>query len=748
MRRTRRAPHLGGPGCALTSENPRRLSWRAIALAAAALPSLGAAATPSPVSDKVAIDLAAPSHTIVPDKALGLAIDGMQLGQVGKILTPRNVALMQSAGLRRTTYRLRTELGIEAWHWSAEGRWSDPAHDQGYWTSSDHPQRSPDVTWGYSLPRRGDTIDQANDTGYSRLDDGDLASFWKSNPYLDRRFTGQQTNRPQWVVVSFDQPQAIDAARIAWARPFARNFEIQYWTGKDEFDQTGRWADFPAGPQVRNQFPGDETIRLAAAPLSVRFVRILLTRSSDAAPSPTHDVRDRLGYAIAEVDLGAVAADGTFVDAIRHGAGRNLQTQTNVSSTDPWHRAIDRDPQTEQPSLDLIFRDGLNGGMPLMVPAGVFYDTPENAAAEARYIRRRGWPVRQLELGEEPDGQFIAPEDYADLYLEAARRIRRVAPQLQLGGPSLQGALTDTWPVPEGGHSWVGRFVGYLRDRGALDQLQFFSFEHYAFDDVCQPLGKMLRDETQQLDRILDTTIAAGVPTTIPWMISEYGFSPFSGRAMSLVPSALFSADVVGHFLSRGGKTAYMFGSTPGWPSNQVFPCSGYGDMMLFEADASGQSVWPMPMYFAEQMMMRDWGAPADAPHALWAAAGDAKDAQGRPMVLAYALRRQDGTLSVMLLNRDEDSAHEVSVRVRGPAGETVFPASEVAVVQYSSAQYAWLDLRANSHPSKDLPPARFDMPGGAPLTLPAMSLTVVTARAPLRAATSAASVAGRRAAG
>jgi F5/8 type C domain len=699
------------------------------ALALAASASLaGAAPAAGPVADEIAIDLTGPSRTIVPDQALGMAIDGMQRGQVGKILTPRNVLLMKSAGLRRTTYRLRTELGVEAWHWSEEGRWSDPARRQGYWTSSDHPRRHPDVTWGYSLPRRGDTIDQANDVGYSRLDDAHLASFWKSNPYLDRRYTGLSANRPQWVVVSFDGPRPIDAARIAWARPYARDFEIQYWTGKDEFDRAGRWSDFPAGPQTREHFPAEETIRLADTPLVTRFVRILLTRSSEEAPSPTHDVRDRLGYAIAEIGLGVIDPDGAFVDAIRHGAGRNRQTQVDVSSTDPWHRAIDRDPSTEQPSLDLIFREELNGGAPLMVPAGVFYDTPENAAAEARYIRGRGWPVRQLELGEEPDGQFIAPEDYADLYLEAARRIRAAAPRLQLGGPSLQGALTDTWPAPEGGRSWVGRFVAYLRDRGALDQLQFFSFEHYAFDDVCEPLGKMLRDETQLLDRILDTTIAAGVPTSIPWMISEYGFSPFSGRAMSLVPSALFSADVVGHFLSRGGNAAFMFGSTPGWPSNQAFPCSGYGDMMLFEADADGQSVWPMPMYFAESMMMRDWGSPAGEPHSLVAAAGEARDAQGRPMVLAYALRRRDGTLSVMLLNRDEDRAHQLSVRVHASSGDTAFPATNASVVQYSAAQYGWLDLGPTSHPTKDLPPARFHISGGDAITLPAMSLTVVTA--------------------
>jgi hypothetical protein len=684
-------------------------------------------ATP-PVADQVTIDLARPANVITPAEALGAAVDGMQRSEVKRILTPFNIEKMQSAGLRRVTYRTRPELGIEAWHWSAEGAWSDPAHRQGYWTSSDHPRRHPDVTWGYALPRRGNSIDQANDKGYSRLDDGDPKSFWKSNPYLDRRFTHLDDDRPQWVVVSFDEAKALNAMRIAWAKPWARRFEIQFWTGKDEYDRTGRWQDFPHGAQGRDRFAGDEVVRLAEGPVRARFVRLLLTVSSQTAPRRARDVRDRLGYAIAEIGLGLVGPDGRFVDAMRHGKAKEDQTQINVSSTDPWHRATDRDLDTEQPSLEMMFRLRINGDMAMMIPVGVFYDSPDNAAALVRYIRSRHWPVRQVELGEEADGQFIEPEDYADLYIEVARRLRRIAPELQLGGPSMQGAATQTWPDPQGGPSWIGRFVAQLKARGSLDELQFFSFEHYAFDDVCQPLGGMLRDETQLLDGILEEARAAGVPRTIPWIISEYGFSPFSGKAMSLVPSALFSADVVGNFLSHGGKTAFMFGYTPGSPSNQVFPCSGYGDMMLFEADDRGRSKWPMPMYFAEKMMMEDWGAPADEPHELFASAGVVQDAKGRPMVLAYTLRRRDGTLSVMLLNRDEAAAHQVSVTL---AGGAPFPAAAAKAVQYSPAQYAWLDAGEQSHPTKDEPPVRFTLAGNAPILLPAMSLTVVTATGP-----------------
>src|SRR6185295_916561 len=125
-------------------------------------------------------------------------------------------------------------------------------------------------------------------------------------------------------------------------------------------------------------------------------------------------------------------------DEMRHTANNLTQTPVYVSSTDPWHSEADKDPFIEQPGFDRVFQSGLTNSLPMLTPVPLLYDTPENAAAEIRYLRSRAYPVERIELGEEPDGQFVSPEHYAALYLQFARAIHTVEPKLQLGGPSFQ----------------------------------------------------------------------------------------------------------------------------------------------------------------------------------------------------------------------------------------------------------------------------------------------------------------------
>ncbi|MDX6576839.1 MAG: hypothetical protein QOE96_2792, partial [Blastocatellia bacterium] len=178
-----------------------------------------------------------PANRFIPSHSLGAAVDGHDKGVIDLQLTPPNIQAMLSAGLKSLSYRLRTELANDAWHWNPRGSWSDANNRQGYWTSDEKTAAPIELSYGYRLPRRGNTIDQANDDGYSRLDDGDPQTFWKSNPYLDRAFTAESNSvHPQWIVIEFEKAVPINAMRLAWAEPFATRYQIQYGNFDDVSD--------------------------------------------------------------------------------------------------------------------------------------------------------------------------------------------------------------------------------------------------------------------------------------------------------------------------------------------------------------------------------------------------------------------------------------------------------------------------------------------------------------------------------
>ncbi len=136
------------------------------------------------------------ANKFVPNQALGAGIDRMPAAAIEKLFTPAALEKVLSAGWQPVTYRQNTELHIEAWHWNPKGTWSDPA-GKGYFTGSSEPTEVIRNSYGYPLPHRGATRNDGTDaTGYGRLTDGDLETYWKSNPYLTKSFTGEDDSAP------------------------------------------------------------------------------------------------------------------------------------------------------------------------------------------------------------------------------------------------------------------------------------------------------------------------------------------------------------------------------------------------------------------------------------------------------------------------------------------------------------------------------------------------------------------------
>jgi F5/8 type C domain len=682
----------------------------------------------------IRVDMA-PEHvtnTIRPTEALGAGVDRLPYGTSDRLFSRVILERVLSAGWQTVSYRQNTELHAEAWHWNPRGTWSGPG-ERGYFVGDAVPAREPIIhSWGYPLPRRGVTRDDGTDTiGYSRLTDGDTRTFWKSNPYLTQRYTGEEdAAHPQWVIVDLASRQQLNAIRIEWAEPYARAYLVQYWSGEDPIRKpaAGSWQLFERGA-VSEGHGGSETLQLAGRPVGAQFVRVLMTRSSNScAGGRGDDPRNCVGYAIGEISLGTVSADGKFHDLVRHTPDQD-QTATYCSSIDPWHESGDLDQKAgEQVGFDRFFTSGITRGLPAMIPIAMLYSTPEDAASELAYLERRGYPISYVEMGEEPDGHYTVPEDYAALYVQFAAALHRADPKLKLGGPVFTGQNEDiqTWPDANGNSSWTARFIDYLKVHGRLDDLAFFSFEHYPIDP-----GKLgwssLYDEARLVTHIMQVWRADGVPRDVPLFITESNLSSQYSEAYMDLWSGLWLADYVGAFLSGGGKALYYFHYLPeemGTGHN-----GSTGTFNFFSADHELKIRQPLAQYFASRLINLEWLQPGDGEHRLFAATADVTDGAGHSLITAYPVLRPDGDWALLVVNKDQENAHAVAIRFEdGARGRSGAFTGTLTSIVFGRREYQWRPNLAGGTAEPDGPPAisHLDAGSDARIVLPAASVVVL----------------------
>jgi len=687
-----------------------------------------------------------PSHAtnaIRPTEALGAGIDRLPYQAADKLFTEENLKQVLSAGWQTVSYRQNTELHIEAWHWNPQGTWSDAA-GKGYFTGSAALGAEPiRHSYGYPLPHRGVTHDDGTDmVGYSRLTDGDESTYWKSNPYLTKMFTGEDDAlHPQWVFLDLGNKFDVNAIRVSWAEPYATKYVVQYWTGEDPIKKptAGAWQAFPAGV-VENGKGGNAPLRLSQDPISVQFVRVWMTASlSTCDTHGSADKRNCVGYAIRELYLGTLTPGGKFHDLLRHTPDQD-QTATYCSSVDPWHEPSDLDEKAgDQVGFDLFYTSGATRGLPAMIPIAMIYGTPEDATAEIAYIERRGYPISCIEMGEEPDGHYTPPEDYAALYIQFAAALHKLDPKLKLGGPIFTGVNKDieVWPDAEGKSSWTGRFIDYLKSHGKLGELAFFSFEHYPMEP-----GKIewssLYDEAYLTQHIMDVWHEDGVPRNIPLFITESNISWQSSEANVDIWGALWLADYVASFLSQGGGAVYYFHYLPlGVHHGHNGSLGTFG---MFSTDKDYKIQKPLSQYFASQLLNLEWVQSGDGLHKLFPAASDIRDGAGHVLVTAYAALRPDGQWSLLVINKDQENAYSVSISFedvdKKSASSFVGP---VSLATFGKEQYVWHPNVSGGTADPDGPLVRSSVNAGAgpSFTLQAASITVI--RGKIAAATSTA---------
>ena len=686
--------------------------------------------SPAQIIGTVRVD-ANPDHVINsfdPDSALGSSIDVLSRYDIDKVFTPHIIQESLSAGWGPLTYRNNTELRMAAWHWNANGTWSDAAHQSGYFTGSTELKDPIRSILAYALPHRGFA------TSGDRPMEGPDLTYWKSNPYLTSKFTGESDAlHPQWVVVDLQAEKPVSAIRIQWANPYATKYQVEYWAGTEalNFDAgpKGEWKVFRSGA-LNAAKGGTVTLKLSDGPVSTRYLRVLMTESSNTCDEHgPEDVRNCVGYAIQQIQAGTIDG-GRFVEVSK--APTEKLTTYCVSSIDPWHSAEDVNDSGsyQHTGFDLLFTRGLTNNLPAMVPVTMLYGTPEDAAAQIAYIEKRGYNLGYVEMGEEPDGKHAMPEDYGALYIQWATALHKVDPKLKLGGPVFEGVNEDItlWPDAAGKISWMGRFVDYLKSHHHLDDLAFVSFEHYPFEP-CEITWKTLYTEPQLMKHILQVWRDDGVPNNVPLMVTENHLAAQLTGPMTTIFAALWLADNVGSFFEGGGAAFYH---SPIQPQDIHNTCEGWASWSNFVADERYNIKGYTSPYFAAQMINREWVQHRSGVHHMFPSSADIKDSDGNALVTSYVVRRPDGNWSLMLVNRDEEKSHPIRV-VFGAGREDASFDGDVTIATFGSEQYVWINDGPNSHADPDGPIVARTVSANpqSTFTLPKASVTVLRGKVP-----------------
>jgi hypothetical protein len=444
------------------------------------------------------------------------------------------------------------------------------------------------------------------------------------------------------------------------------------------------------------------------------------------------DVRNCVGYAIQQIEVGSMDASGAFVEVVKDPAEN--RTTYCVSSIDPWHSDGDVNDSGgyQHVGFDLLFTSGLTNNLPAMVPVTMLYGTPDDAAAQIAYIEKRGYNLGYVEMGEEPDGKHAMPEDYGALYIQWATALHKIDPKLKLGGPVFEGVNEDikVWPDAQGRTSWMGRFVEYLKSHGRLSDLAFVSFEHYPFEP-CTITWKTLYTEPELMKHILQVWRDDGVPKNVPLMVTENHLASQLTGPMTTIFAALWLADNVGSFFEGGGAAFYH---SPIQPQDIHSTCEGWASWSNFVADENYNIKGYTSPYYAAQMINREWVEHRSGIHRMFASSADIKDSDGNALVTSYTVHRPDDEWSLMLVNRDENNTHAVKVLFNDSKTkrDAAFE-GPVRLTTFGSEQYVWINDGPNSHADPDGPLVARTLTANSQRTfiLPKASITVLRGKVP-----------------
>lgn len=273
------------------------------------------------------------------------------------------------------------------------------------------------------------------------------------------------------------------------------------------------------------------------------------------------------------------------------------------------------------------------------ISVNLLQGSPEEAAELVQYTQDKGYDIAHWSIGNEPN---LFPEsrgatEYDDIdfynqrWRDYAEAMKAVDPNIILIGPDINQYYVDETKNPKDaqGRDWMREF---LRANG--DMVDIVSFHRYPFPTTpAQPVPKFeeLRDNPPEWDELIPKikeVILAETGREIPVGVMEINSNWSIAAQADTTPdshyNAIWLADVLGRMIEQDVEIVGQFALQHN--------SNGWGLLARSE---------PRPSYFVYRLYQH-YGR--DRIHA----------DSGVPYVSIYAAEREDGALTLMLINRSD----------------------------------------------------------------------------------------------
>lgn len=356
--------------------------------------------------------------------------------------------------------------------------------------------------------------------------------------------------------------------------------------------------------------------------------------------------------------------------------------------------------------------------------------TPAEAADWVRYSKQRGYPVTHWEVGQAlyvngHFGFFIEPDSHADLTPTAyANNAREYFRAMKAANPAIKVGVGLAYARPNPASEMATKLLAW--NDAVLSvvgrEIDFVSIQVYPGGlDSGRPDEEKLLQFPGTLPQWVSEVRAAvakhaGTPNKIELIISETA-SDSGGTLRNLeLISALFLPDLYLNFFASGTERVDWFnthlGPMPrryfmhGRKPEQDVTNMGYGDYGLLSSGACDEVTnvcqpaanTPFAPYFGMKMLA---ALTQPGTKLLTTASPD-------PLVAVHAGLRPDGSLAIMLINKDPQQARAVTLDLKG------YKAA-------ATATRLWYGKG-----SRDVTNAPVSFNASEPLTLPSYSLTTL----------------------